>query len=167
MEAAAELARQLRLRDLGGLIVVDFIDMRSQKHIREVEKQVKQSLKRDKAKTDTSTISRFGLLQISRQKMGAPIEKGSYRMCEHCQGRGVVKTVETQALFFLRRIQTGVGKRNVKRISCALPLDVAQYLLNNKRADLTELEARHQVTIEINMRPEMKPGEHKIEFLDS
>jgi ribonuclease E len=167
MEAAAELARQLRLRDLGGLIVVDFIDMKSQKHIREVEKQVKLSMKRDKAKVDISTISRFGLMQISRQKMGAPIEKGSYRMCEHCQGRGVVRTVETQALYFLRRIQTGIGKKNVKRISCTLPLDVAQYLLNNKRADLTELETRHHVVIDISMNPEMKPGENKIEFLDS
>ncbi|HBI16376.1 MAG TPA: ribonuclease E [Desulfobulbaceae bacterium] len=167
MEAAAELARQLRLRDLGGLIVVDFIDMKSQKHIREVEKQVKLSMKRDKAKADISTISRFGLMQISRQKMGAPIEKGSYRMCEHCQGRGVVRTVETQALYFLRRIQTGIGKKNVKRISCALPLDVAQYLLNNKRADLVELEARHHAVIDITMNPELKPGEHKIDYLDS
>jgi ribonuclease E len=167
MEAASELARQLRLRDLGGLIVVDFIDMKSQKHIREVEKQVKLSMKRDKAKADISTISRFGLLQISRQKMGAPIEKGSYRMCEHCQGRGVVRTVETQALYFLRRIQTGIGKKNVKRITCTLPLDVAQYLLNTKRADLAELETRHHVVIDIVMNPVMKPGENKIEFLES
>lgn len=167
MEAAAELARQLRLRDLGGLIVVDFIDMRSQKHIREVEKQVKVSMKRDKAKADISTISRFGLMQISRQKMGAPIEKGSYRMCEHCQGRGVVRTVETQALYFLRRIQTGIGKRNVKRVSCFLPLDVAQYLLNNKRGDLAELETRHHVVIDITMNSEMKPGDNKIDFLES
>ncbi|MHB8809118.1 MAG: Rne/Rng family ribonuclease [Desulfobulbaceae bacterium] len=167
MEAASELARQLRLRDLGGLIVVDFIDMKSAKHIREVEKQVKLSMKRDKAKVDLSTISRFGLMQISRQKMGAPIEKGSYRMCEHCQGRGVVRTVETQALYFLRRIQTGIGKKNVKRVACSLPTDVAQYLLNNKRADLAELETRHNVVIEITMNPEMKPGENKIELLES
>ena len=167
MEAASELARQLRLRDLGGLIVVDFIDMKSAKHIREVEKQVKLSMKRDKAKVDLSTISRFGLMQISRQKMGAPIEKGSYRMCEHCQGRGVVRTVETQALYFLRRIQTGIGKRNVKRVACSLPMDVAQYLLNNKRADLAELETRHQVVIDISVNPEMKPGENTIELLES
>jgi len=167
MEAASELARQLRLRDLGGLIVVDFIDMRSKKHIREVEKQVKQSMKRDKAKVDISTISRFGLMQISRQKMGAPIEKGSYRTCEYCNGRGVVKTVETRALFYLRRIQTGVGRKNVKRVECSLPVDVAQYLLNNKREELAELEKRHQVSIDIILKPEMKPGDHKIEFLES
>lgn len=167
MEAAAELARQLRLRDLGGLIVVDFIDMRSKKNIREVEKQVKQSMKRDKAKVDISTISRFGLMQISRQKMGAPIEKGSYRTCEYCQGRGVVRTVETQALYYLRRIQTGVSKKKVKRVECYLPVDVAQYLLNNKRAEIAELETAHEANIDIILQPEMKPGESRIEFLDS
>jgi ribonuclease E len=166
MEAAAELARQLRLRDLGGLIVVDFIDMRVKKNIRDVEKQVKQSMKRDKAKVDISTISRFGLMQISRQKMGAPIEKGSYRMCEHCQGHGTVKSVETQALFYLRRIQTGVTRAKVKRVECSLPVDVAQYLLNKKRAELAELEEKHSATIDIIARAEMKPGDNKIEFLD-
>lgn len=165
-EAAAELARQLRLRDLGGLIVVDFIDMRNKKHIREVEKQVKQSMKRDKAKVDISTISRFGLMQISRQKMGAPIEKGSYRICEHCQGRGTVKSVETQALYYLRRIQTGISRENVKRVVCSLPVDVAQYLLNIKRTELAELEQKHSATIDIIGRPEMKPGDNKIEFLE-
>ncbi|HHB75622.1 MAG TPA: Rne/Rng family ribonuclease [Desulfobulbus sp.] len=167
MEAAVELARQLRLRDLGGLIVVDFIDMRNKKHIREVEKQVKASMKRDKAKVDISRISRFGLMQISRQKMGAPIEKGSYLTCEHCQGRGVVKSVETQALYFLRRIQTGILRKKVHRVECRLPLEVANYLLNKKRKELTDLEARHEATIDIIPRPEMKPGENRIDFLQA
>jgi ribonuclease E len=167
MEAAAELARQLRLRDLGGLIVVDFIDMRNKKHIREVERQVKISMKRDKAKVDISKISRFGLMQISRQKMGAPIEKGSYLNCEYCQGRGVVRSVETQALYYLRRIQTGITRKKVSRIECRLPLDVAQYLLNKKRADLTELEEKNNARIDIIPRVEMKPSEHQIDFLDA
>ncbi len=167
MEAAVELARQLRLRDLGGLIVVDFIDMRNKKHIREVEKQVKASMKRDKAKVDISRISRFGLMQISRQKMGAPIEKGSYLTCEHCQGRGVVKSVETQALYFLRRIQTGILRKKVHRVECRLPLEVANYLLNKKRKELADLEARHEATIDIIPRPEMKPGENQIDFLQA
>ncbi|RUM41500.1 MAG: ribonuclease E, partial [Desulfocapsa sp.] len=106
MEAATELARQLRLRDLGGLIVVDFIDMRINKNIREVERQVKKAMKRDRAKVDTSRISKFGLMQLSRQKLGAPIETSNYRVCEHCKGRGVVRSVETLALFYLRRVQT-------------------------------------------------------------
>lgn len=166
MEAAAELARQLRLRDLGGLIVVDFIDMKNRKHIREVEKQVKSSMKRDKAKVDISTISRFGLMQISRQKMGAPIEKGSYIQCEYCQGRGVVKSVETQALYYLRRIQTGISRKNVKRVRCSLPVDVAQYLLNKKRTELAELEAENDSIIDIIGNSEMRPGDNRIEFLE-
>ncbi len=165
MEAAVELARQLRLRDLGGLVVVDFIDMRNKKHIREVEKQVKLSMKRDKAKVDMSRISRFGLMQISRQKMGAPIEKGSYLTCEHCQGRGVVRSVETQALYYLRRIQTGILRKKVQRVMCRLPLEVANYLLNKKRKELSELEGKHQAVIDIVAQPQMKPGENQIEFL--
>jgi len=167
MEAAAELARQLRLRDLGGLIVVDFIDMRNKKHIREVEKQVKASMKRDKAKVDISRISRFGLMQISRQKMGAPIEKGNYRMCEYCQGRGVVKSVENRALYYLRRIQTGITRKNVKRVECSLPHEVAQYLLNKKRVELSDLEAKYNATVDIIMKSEMKPGDNQIDFLES
>jgi ribonuclease E len=165
MEAASELARQLRLRDLGGLIVVDFIDMRNKKHIREVERQVKISMKRDKAKVDISKISRFGLMQISRQKMGAPIEKGSYLTCEYCQGRGVVRSVETLALYYLRRIQTGISRKKIARVECRLPLDVAQYLLNKKRAELTELEAKHSAKIDIIPRVEMKPADSQIDFL--
>ena len=167
MEAAAELARQLRLRDLGGLIVVDFIDMRNKKHIREVERQVKVSMKRDKAKVDISKISRFGLMQISRQKMGAPIEKGSYRTCEYCQGRGVVRSVETLALYYLRRIQTGISRKSIARVDCRLPLDVAQYLLNKKRAELAELEIKHSAKIDIIPRVEMKPAENQIDFLET
>ncbi|MBV5318186.1 MAG: Rne/Rng family ribonuclease [Desulfobulbaceae bacterium] len=166
MEAAAELARQLRLRDLGGLIVVDFIDMRNKKHIREVERQVKISMKRDKAKVDISKISRFGLMQISRQKMGAPIEKGSYRTCENCQGRGVVRSVETLALYYLRRIQTGISRKNIARVECRLPIDVAQYLLNKKRAELADLEVKHHAKIDIIPRFEMKPAENQIDFLE-
>ena len=167
MEAASELARQLRLRDLGGLIVVDFIDMRNKKHIRDVERQVKVSMKRDKAKVDISKISRFGLMQISRQKMGAPIEKGSYRTCEYCQGRGVVRSVETLALYYLRRIQTGITRKKVARVECRLPLDVAQYLLNKKRTELCDLESKHRAIIDIIPRNEMKPAENQIDFLES
>lgn len=164
MEAATELARQLRLRDLGGLIVVDFIDMRSSKHVREVEKQVKTAMKRDKAKADISRISRFGLLQISRQKLGSPIESGNYRICPHCRGRGTVKSVETLALFYLRRIQTGASRKQVVKIDCKFPLDVAQYLLNNKRNEVIELEEKYRTKILIQADPDMRPIEHEISF---
>lgn len=165
MEAAEELARQLRLRDLGGLIVVDFIDMRNKKHILEVERQVKASMKRDKAKVDISRISRFGLMQISRQKMGAPTAKGSYITCTHCQGRGVVRSVETQALYYLRRIQTGIIRKKVARVTCGFPLEVAQYLLNRKKEELVALERQHNAIIDITVRSDMKPSEYEIEFL--
>ncbi len=162
MEAAVELARQLRLRDLGGLIVIDFIDMRSQKNIREVEKQVKTAMKRDKAKVDISRISKFGLMQISRQKLGAPIDAGTYRVCEHCSGRGTVRSVETLALFYLRRIQTGASRKLVHQVECHFPLDVAQYLLNNKKQELIELEKRYDTEISIIAKPALKPAENEI-----
>ena len=164
MEAASELARQLRLRDLGGLIVVDFIDMRSKKNIRDVERQVKLSMKRDKAKVDISRISKFGLMQISRQKLGAPIEAGNYRVCEHCRGRGIVRSVETLALFYLRRIQTGASRKNVVRVECHFPLDVAHYLLNNKRHELQDLETSYHAEIVIVAKTSMKPADNEIIF---
>jgi ribonuclease E len=164
MEAAAELARQLRLRDLGGLIVVDFIDMRNRKHIMAVEKKVKDAMKKDKAKVDFSRISKFGLMQISRQKLGAPIEAGNYRRCEHCKGRGTVRSVETLSLFYLRRIQTGASRKGVGLIEGHFPIDVASYLQNNKRSELHDLEKRYEVEITINARPDMKPMDNDLIF---
>ncbi len=164
MEAASELARQLRLRDLGGLIVVDFIDMRSSKNIRGVERQVKSAMKRDRAKVDISRISKFGLMQISRQKLGAPIETSNYRVCEHCKGRGMVRSVETLALFYLRRIQTGASRKEVIRVECHFPLDVAQYLLNNKRTEIGDIEARNKISVIIVADPALKPADHEILF---
>ncbi len=162
MEAATELARQLRLRDLGGLIVVDFIDMRINKNIREVERQVKNAMRRDRAKVDISRISKFGLMQISRQKLGAPIETSNYRVCGHCKGRGIVRSVETLALFYLRRIQTGASRKEVARVECHFPLDVAQYLLNNKRNEISEMESRNKIDIIIVADPTLKPADHEI-----
>lgn len=164
MEAAVELARQLRLRDLGGLIVVDFIDMRSRKNIIAVEKQVRAAMKKDKAKVDFSRISKFGLMEISRQKLGAPIEAGNYRRCEHCKGRGTVRSVETLSLFYLRRIQTGASRKPVERIECHFPLDVAAYLLNQKRTEVSEMEKRYDVEIMIEAETHMKPADNEIIF---
>lgn len=164
MEAAVELARQLRLRDLGGLIVVDFIDMRNKKHILAVEREVKAAMKKDKAKVDFSRISKFGLMEISRQKLGAPIESGNYRRCEHCKGRGTVRSVETLSLYYLRRIQTGASRKQVETIECHFPLDVASYLLNKKRSELSELEKRYQVEISIIAEVDMKPADHEVLF---
>ena len=165
MEAAEELARQLRLRDLGGLIVVDFIDMRPMAHIKEVERKVKMSMKRDKAKVDFTRISKFGLMEISRQRMRAPVQIGNYITCENCQGRGVVRSVETQALSYLRQIQTGVTRKYVTSAKCHLPIEVGQYLLNKKRAELADMEKRYKVSIIVEADPALKPAQAKIEFL--
>jgi ribonuclease E len=164
MEAAEELTRQLRLRDLGGLIVIDFIDMRDKKHIREVEKQVKVCMKHDKAKVDISRISKFGLMQISRQRLGPPVQKGSYIVCEHCQGLGMVRSVETMALAQLRRIHTGAIKKTTEKITCRFPLAIAQYMLNQKRTDLVELEEKYNVVINIIADPDMNPTQSQIDF---
>lgn len=167
MEAAEELARQLRLRDLGGLIVVDFIDMRSSSHIRAVEKKVKDSMKEDKAKVDISRISRFGLMQISRQKLASPVQRGSYTICEHCQGRGLVRSVETLALFYLRQIKTGVVKKNVSKVECRLPVAVAQYLKDHKSHDLQDLESKYEVVISVVGDPVMPATDSKLDFVKS
>jgi ribonuclease E len=147
------------------LIVVDFIDMRPMSHIKEVEKKVKSSMKRDKAKVDFTRISKFGLMEISRQRMGAPIQTGNYQTCEYCQGHGMVRSVETQALAFLRQIQTGVTRKNIAVVRCLLPMEVGQYLLNKKRADLVELERDYKASIVIDTEPTLKPSEAKIEFI--
>ncbi len=167
MEAAEELARQLRLRDLGGLIVVDFIDMRDNSHKRAVERKLKACLKRDKARSDTGPISKFGLLQISRQKISSPVEKGAYRVCEHCRGRGLVRSAEALALSFLRRMQTGASDKGVKEVHCNLPLDAAEYLQNRKRHEISELEDKYQVTIDIKAEPDLLPANSKVEFVRS
>ncbi|VAW36423.1 Ribonuclease E, partial [hydrothermal vent metagenome] len=165
MEAAEELARQVRLRDLGGLIVIDFIDMRSAAHIREVEKKVKSSMKRDKAKIDFARISKFGLMQISRQRMGSPIAARNYVTCECCKGRGIIRSVETQALSCLRQIQTGISRKNIKTVHCRLPMNVSQYLLNRKRTELAELEKHYGAAVNIEIVPAMLPADSEIDFL--
>ncbi|MDF1613761.1 Rne/Rng family ribonuclease [Desulfurivibrio dismutans] len=165
MEAAEELARQLKMRDLGGLIVVDFIDMRSAAHTREVEKKVRECMKKDKAKVDFSRISKFGLMQISRQKMAAPIQTTSYKTCPHCEGRGMIRSVENMVLSYLRQIQTGLHQRKASKVKCRLPLEVAQYIFNKKREDLLELEKEYQAEIIIEVDPLMLSADTNIEFL--
>ncbi|MDH4321814.1 MAG: ribonuclease E, partial [Desulfobulbaceae bacterium] len=110
-------------------------------------------------------ISKFGLMQISRQKMAAPVQQGSYRLCQHCQGRGLIRSVEAQALVYLRRIQTSVTQKNAARVECRFPLDVAQYLLNKKREDLAAMEERYKVAVNIVPDPMMSPAEQQIEVV--
>jgi ribonuclease E len=165
MEAAAEAARQLRLRDLGGLIVIDFIDMRDRKHIRDVEKCLKDALKNDKARVSVGRISQFGLLEMSRQRIKAALAEASYLPCPHCEGSGRIKSAEAQALNFVRRLSAGMAKGQIGRVEGQVPLEVAAYLLNNKRAELIRLEQQYNATIYIKGCAEMTDGQIEVEFL--
>lgn len=165
LEAAREIARQLRLRDMGGLVVIDFIDMRDRKHVREVEKVLREELRKDRAKTDTSRISKFGLLELSRERLRPSIESRSYRTCHYCQGRGTIMSVESAAVSLLRRIWMGVWKGGITEVKGALPMEVAAYLQNRKRRELAELEDRYGVAIVLQGNPSLAPGEGKLEFM--
>ena len=152
LEAAEEVARQLRLRDLGGLVVVDFIDMRDRKHIGEIEKRLKDSLKRDKARVSVGKISRFGLLEMSRQRIKAALAQGSFLSCPNCQGTGRIMGAEAQAVGFLRKIHTTAARGHVERVEGEIPLDVAHYLLNKKREEILDMERLYQISIDIRGR---------------
>ncbi|HEY7746318.1 MAG TPA: Rne/Rng family ribonuclease, partial [Desulfuromonadales bacterium] len=165
LEAAEEVGRQLRLRDLGGLIVIDFIDMRDRKHVREVEKRLKDALKNDKARVTIGKISQFGMLEMSRQRIKAALAEGSYLPCPHCQGSGRIKNVEAQTVAFLRKIHGGIAKGQIGRIEGEVPLEVATYLLNTKREELLEMERRHQATIFVKGRPDFIAGQMELSFL--
>jgi len=166
LEAAREIARQLRLRDMGGLVVIDFIDMRDRKHIREVEKVLRDELKKDRAKTDTAHISKFGLMELSRQRLRPSIESRSYQICDFCHGRGVVISVESAAVSFLRRMWMQASKGDVVQVNGTLPMEVVDYLQNRKRKDLTELERRYGVTVILKGDPAISPGDGKLEFVE-
>ncbi|MCI0567955.1 MAG: Rne/Rng family ribonuclease [Acidobacteria bacterium] len=165
MEAAEEIARQLRIRDIGGLIVIDFIDMRASKNVREVERALKEAMKRDKAKYDITRISKLGLLEISRQRLKSEKASGSYVACPTCGGHGLVRTTESAALAVLRKIHARVPRGDLSAMKVSLPPDVAIYLLNNKREDLAGLEHRYKTRISIAPVPTLRPHQSEIELV--
>ena len=156
MEAACEIARQLRLRDIGGLVVIDFIDMHSNRHQRDVENQVKEAVKTDRARVQIGKISRFGLLEMSRQRLRPSIEESTQIVCPRCKGVGVIRGVESLALSILRLLEEEAMKENTRRVMVQLPVDVATFLLNEKRNQLTQIEDRHELHILI------VPNEHLV-----
>lgn len=162
MEAAEEIARQLRLRDLGGLIVIDFIDMREQKHRIRIQNAMKTFLKDDKARTKVGIISKFGLMEMSRQRISASIESGSYVKCSHCKGKGLIPSVETLSLSVLRKLRLATMKANDTNVTVTVPMNVSSYLLNRKRSEIQNLEMRLDIRIAIEGDPEMIPGDSKI-----
>jgi ribonuclease E len=162
LEAAEIIALQLKLRDLGGLIVIDFIDMKETKHKLEVERVMKNALKNDRARTKVGKISRFGLLEMSRQRINSTIEYGSHIKCSYCRGKGMVPSPESDALNLLRKVRHAASKKNAKKIKGVFPMNVASYLLNRKRKEIVDLEMRLDLEIEIEGDPELIPGESRI-----
>ena len=162
LEAAEEVARQLRLRDLGGLIVIDFIDMKDPKHRSEVERKLRVHVKEDKARTTVGKISRFGLLEMSRQRIRPSIEFGNYNPCGYCKGKGLVPSPETLGIGFLRKLSLETVKPKITGVKGIVPAEVAVYLLNKKRKEIVELEHRRDLTIEIEGDHSMTPGESQI-----
>jgi len=162
VEAATEIARQLRLRDLGGLIVIDFIDMRNAQHIAEVEKAFCEAMREDKARHESGRISHFGLLEISRQRLRPAAAASSYTACPMCEGHGLVRTTESAALVALRKIHNRVAQGDVAGLRVSLPPDVAVYLLNQKRDDLAQLERRYDTRIQVALTAGLMP--HQIEM---
>lgn len=162
LEAAEEIARQLRLRDLGGLIVIDFIDMRDSKHKAKLANAMKSFLKEDKARSKIGQISRFGLMEMSRQRIRPSIESGSFNTCEHCQGKGLVPSTESLGLGFLRKLRLETLKTDITHVRGLVPSHVATYILNKKRNELLDLETRREIQITIEGDQTMRPGESRI-----
>jgi ribonuclease E len=147
LEAAEEIARQLRLRDLGGLIVIDFIDMESGRNQREVENRLRDSMRYDRARVQLGKISRFGLMELSRQRLRPSLGETAHSPCPRCHGTGHIRGTESTALHILRIIQEEAMKENTGAVNAQVPVDVATFLLNEKRVDLQMIEARHRVTV--------------------
>lgn len=147
LEAADELARQLRLRDLGGLIVIDFIDMENPKNQREVENRLRDALRFDRARVQMGKISRFGLMELSRQRLRPALAETSYIPCPRCTGTGHIRSTESAALHILRILEEETMKENTAAVHIQVPVDVATFLLNEKRGDIQAIELRHRVSI--------------------
>ena len=165
LEAAEEIARQLRLRDLGGLIVVDFIDMREAKHNSAVEKAFKTSMSVDRARIQLSKISRFGMLELSRQRKQSTIQEISHTSCPHCGGTGLRPSMEYIALNTYRRIKSEAVKGDYAAINVSLPYEVNDYLLNQKRAELSKLESMYGISIHISGNRDLIWGESRFEVV--
>jgi ribonuclease E len=147
LEAADEIARQLRLRDLGGLIVIDFIDMMDRKHQRAVEERLRHALQIDKARVQTGRISRFGLLEMSRQRLRPSLGESSQETCPRCDGHGTIRSVESLALSILRLVEEECMKEHTGQVMVQAPMTVANFLLNEKRKAVADIESRHGVPI--------------------
>ena len=166
-EAADEIARQLRLRDLGGLVVIDFIDMESTKNQREVENRLRDALRYDRARVQTGKISRFGLLELSRQRLQPALSESSYIPCPRCHGLGHIRDTASSALHILRIIQEEAMKEGTGAVHAQVPVDVATFLLNEKRQDIHKMEVRFKVNVLLIPNIHLETPNYEVERLRS
>jgi ribonuclease E len=166
LEAAQEIGRQLRLRDLGGLIVIDFIDMFQKKNQSLVEKELKKICKLDKARINISRISKFGLMEMSRQRLSPPVQEGAFIKCEACNGTGTVRALNYIVLDVMRKIRERLATGKVKELKVEVSPPVTEYLLNNKAKFLLELQERHQFKLEFIGQPGLAWAEFKYQVTE-
>ncbi|MFN5724167.1 MAG: ribonuclease E/G, partial [Betaproteobacteria bacterium] len=165
LEAADEIARQMRLRDLGGLIVVDFIDMEESKNRRDVEQRLKDALRQDRARVQFSTISKFGLLEMSRQRLRPALSEGSHITCPRCQGTGHIRDTESSALQILRMVQEESMKDNTAAVHVQVPVEVVSFLLNEKRQEISRIELKQRLNVLLIPNPHLQTPNYKLERL--
>ena len=165
LEAADEIARQMRLRDLGGLIVVDFIDMEESKNRREVEQRLRDALRYDRARVQFSSISKFGLLELSRQRLRPALSEGSHITCPRCNGTGHIRDTESSALQILRMVQEESMKDNTAAVHVQVPVEVTSFLLNEKRTEITKIELKQRVTVLLVPNKHLETPNYKLERL--
>jgi ribonuclease E len=165
LEAADEIARQMRLRDLGGLIVVDFIDMEESKNRREVEQRLRDALRTDRARVQFSSISKFGLLELSRQRLRPALSEGNHITCPRCNGTGHIRDTESSALQILRMVQEESMKENTAAVHVQVPVEVTSFLLNEKRTEITKIELKQRVTVLLVPNKHLETPNYKLERL--
>ncbi|MGC9161978.1 MAG: Rne/Rng family ribonuclease [Thiomonas sp.] len=165
LEAADEVARQMRLRDLGGLIVVDFIDMEEPRNQRAVEDRLREAMRQDRARVQMSKISKFGLLELSRQRLRPALSEGAYVTCPRCNGTGHIRDTESSALQILRIIQEEAMKEGTAAVHVQVPVEVASFLLNEKRAEITKIELRQRLSILLIPNKHLDTPNYKLERL--
>jgi len=161
-EAAKEIVRQLKLRDMGGLIICDFIDMRDNKHRKEVERTFREALKKDRARSRVLRMSAFGLIELTRQRMRPSLQSSTYLKCPHCGGSGVIKSFESHSIEIMRLLFLAAARDDIKRIELSVSLEVEGFLQNQKRAIITQLEAERDKQVIINADPNCVGGSYDI-----
>ena len=162
LEASDEIARQLRLRDLGGLVVIDFIDMSNTKHQRDVENRLKEALKMDRARIQVGRISRFGLLEMSRQRLRLSLGEAAQENCPRCEGRGHIRSLQSHGLSIVRLMEEEALKENVSELQVQLPVEMATFIMNEKRTAIANIEKRHHVHVVIVANPYMQSPQYQI-----